>query len=52
MARMIPRTGSDMSAEPRIDVPAPERAGLPRVTLPADLQSAREANYQDRKSVV
>ena len=51
MARMIPRTGSDMSAEPRIDVPAPERAGLPRVTLPADLQSAREARRWSRLDV-
>ena len=40
-----------MSAEPRIDVPAPERAGLPRVTLPADLQSAREARRWSRLDV-
>ena len=32
-------------------MPAPERAGLPRVTLPADLQAAREARRWSRLDV-
>jgi len=40
-----------MSAEPRIDVLAPESAGVSRVTLPADLQAAREARRWSRLDV-
>ena len=40
-----------MPAEPRIDSPAPESAGLPRVSIPADLQAAREARRWSRLDV-